>query len=228
MSRNSGYPRNSGYTRVDKDFYVEPRWCVELLLDQERFDGEVLDPCCGSGTIPSVCLSRGIPARGSDIAYRGFGEVRDLFTITDSVDNIISNVPYGIAEACVRHMLTIARHKIALILPMTFWESRERNQGLHREHPPCRWYPCSDRPSMPPGTSDGPRDENGAIVQPNNRGGTMPYGWFVYEAGYHGRTELGLLDLLARSDRDARQPSLFRTAHATRSKSSPPAYSIGD
>jgi hypothetical protein len=43
------------------------------------------------------------------------------------VDNIISNVPYGIAEACVRHMLTIARRRVALILPMTFWDSRERN-----------------------------------------------------------------------------------------------------
>jgi hypothetical protein len=93
MSRNRGYPRNSSYARVDKDFYVEPRWCVELMLDAETFDGDVLDPCCGIGTIPSVCLARGIFARGSDIVDRGFGKMRDLFTITEPVDNIISNVP---------------------------------------------------------------------------------------------------------------------------------------
>jgi hypothetical protein len=171
----------------------------------------VLDPCCGTGTIPSACLSRGIPARGSDIADRGFGEMRDLFNITESADNIISNPPYKIAEPCARHMFQLVRRKVALILPMTFWESRERNAFFH-EHPPRVWYPCSDRPSMPPGTMVGPRDEYGAIVQPRNRGGTMPYGWFVFERGYRGATEVGLLNLLPRSDRDARQPSLFGTA----------------
>jgi hypothetical protein len=207
MPRNPGYPRHSGYARADKDFYVEPRWCVELLLDQVRFDGEVLDPCCGSGTIPSVCLSRGIPARGSDIADRGFGEMRDLFTIAEPVDNIISNPPYKIAESCARHMLAIVQCKVALILPMTFWESRERN-SFFREHPPRIWYPCSDRPSMPPGIMNGLRDEHGAITQPNHRGGTMPYGWLVWQIGYRGPTEIGLLNLLPRSDRDARQMRL--------------------
>jgi hypothetical protein len=113
--RNRGYPRHSGYERIDKDFYVEPRWVVHLLLDVEAFEGEVLDPCCGSGTIPSVCQERGIPARGSDIVDRRFGEVRDLFNITEPVDNIISNVPYKIAEPCARHMLKLAQRKVALI-----------------------------------------------------------------------------------------------------------------
>jgi hypothetical protein len=185
MSRNSGYPRNSGYDRVDENWYVEPRWCVELLLDQERFDGEVLDPCCGSGTIPSVCLSRGIPARGS--ADRGFGTVREVFTLMGPVDNIISNVPYGITERCARHMLTLARRKVALILPMTFWESERRDQ-FFRVHPPVRWYVCSTRPSMPPGVMSGERDPYGAIIQPRSSGGTMPYGWFIWERGFKGIT----------------------------------------
>jgi hypothetical protein len=175
MSRNKGYPRNSGYKRVDKDFYVEPRWVVHLLLDVESFEGEVLDPCCGTGTIPSVCLERGISARGSDLVYRGFGEVRDLFSVTEQVENIISNVPYKIAERCVRHMLKLARYKVALILPMTFWESRERH-SFFEEYPPVRYRPCGDRPSMPPGRMDGERDRWGAVIQPGSRGGTMPYG----------------------------------------------------
>jgi Putative PD-(D/E)XK phosphodiesterase (DUF2161) len=100
MVRNRGYPRQSGYARIDQDFYVEPRWVVHLLLDVEPLQGSVLDPCCGSGTIPSVCLERGVPARGSDLVYRGFREVRDLFSIIEPVDNIISNVPYKIAERC--------------------------------------------------------------------------------------------------------------------------------
>jgi hypothetical protein len=73
-TRNKGYPRRSGYLRVDKDFYVEPPWVVHLLLDVETFTGAVHDPCCGSGTIPSVCRERGLTATGSDIVDRGFGE----------------------------------------------------------------------------------------------------------------------------------------------------------
>jgi hypothetical protein len=181
MARNS-FSHTSDHPRHLEDWYVEPRFTVEQLLDAETFEGEVLDPCCGGGTIVSICRSRGIPARGSDIVDRGFGEVRDLFSITDKVDNIISNVPYGIAELCARHMLTLARRKIALILRMPFWESRERN-GFFREFPPHTWYPCSDRPSMKTGEQTGRRDEHGAIIQPENRGGTMPYGWWVYQIG---------------------------------------------
>jgi hypothetical protein len=194
MSRNNGYPRISGYERVDNDFYVEPRWVVHQMLKVEPFEGEVLDPCCGTGTIPSVCLEQGIPARGSDLVYRGFGEVRDLFSITTPVDNIISNVPYKIAEQCARHMLKLARHKVALILPMTFWESRRRH-SFFEEHRPIRYWPCSDRPSMPPGTMEGERDRWGAIVQPESRGGTMPYGWFIFECGFTGDTTIRRLPL---------------------------------
>jgi hypothetical protein len=167
---------------------------VDQLLDAEEFDGEVLDPCCGGGTIVSACLSRGIPARGSDLVDRGFGEVRDLFALTEKVDNIISNVPYRIAEACARHMFTIARRKVALILRMPFWESRERH-GFFSEFPPHTWYPCSDRPSMKAGTMTDQRDEHGALVQPRNTGGTMPYGWWVWRIGHRGPTQVRLLAL---------------------------------
>ena len=111
----------------------------------------------------------------------------DLFTLTEPVDNIISNVPYGIAEPCARHMIGLARRKVALILPMTFWESRRRDR-FFRDYPPIRWFPCSDRPSMPPGTTSGERDCYGAIIQPPSSGGTMPYGWFSFERGFQGVT----------------------------------------
>jgi hypothetical protein len=133
-------------------------------MNVESFEGFVLDPCCGSGSIPSVCLERGIPATGSDIVYRGFGEVRDLFTLVDPVDN------------------------------MTFWESRARHQ-FFEEHPPIRYWPCGDRPSMPPGRMAGERDRWGAMVQPESRGGTMPYGWFIFERGFTGGTMVRRLPL---------------------------------
>jgi hypothetical protein len=198
-TRNRGYPARSGYDREPGDFYAEPHWAVNQLLDSldawgEPLQGEVLDPCCGSGTIVSALLDRGLQARGSDIVDRGFGEVRDLFTITQQVDNIVSNVPYKLAERCVRHMLTLVRYRLILILRIAFWESRRRH-ALFREHPPVWWAPCSNRPSMPPGIIGNLRDHNGAFIQPPSKGGTAPYGWFAWQPGYRGRTETRLMVL---------------------------------
>jgi hypothetical protein len=203
MARNRGYPRRSGYKRVHKGFYVEPRWVVRGILNAEEPEGEVLDPCCGTGTIPSVCLERGIPARGSDLVYRGFGEVRDLFDITEPVDNIISNVDYAIAETCAWHMLTLVRRKLMLILPVTFLEIGERER-FFQKHPPVRVWACPDRPSMPPGCMEGERDRFGAIIQPVNTGGTMPYAWFVWEPGYRGEMITKRLPLMPLSVRRLR------------------------
>ena len=200
--RNSGYPRRSGYAPDPYGFYVEPRWVVHLLLDAEPFVGEVLDPCCGLGTIPAVCLERGIPARGSDLIDRRFGEVRDMWSITEKVDNIISNPPYGskhdgrMIHERVEHCLTLVRRKLALILPLTFWESRRRH-GFFQQYPPVWFAPCSDRPSMPPGTMAGEKDRYGAIVQPEHSGGTAPYGWFLWEPGYRGDSRIRFLGLRA-------------------------------
>jgi hypothetical protein len=195
MPRNRGYPRHSGYRRERNEWYVEPRWCVHQILDAVEIKGEVLDPCCGGGTIVSICLDRGIPAHGSDYVDRGFGEVRDVFDIAEPMDNVISNVPYSKAELIIRHLLPLVRHKLLLILPLTFWESRKRNKGLHREIPPRFWYPCSDRPSMPPGLMTDQRDRFGALIQPDNKGGTAPYAWFEYEPGYRGPSIMKLMNL---------------------------------
>jgi hypothetical protein len=200
LMRNKGYPRRSGYAYVPHGFYVEPRWAVELMLDEEHFEGEGLDPCCGIGTIVSVCRDRGLSIRGSDLIDRGFGEVRDMFDITEMVDFIISNFPFGhkhdgrhIHER-VEYCLKLVRHNMALILPMTFWESRERN-AFFRQYPPVWFAPCSDRPSMPPGKMNGERDRNGAIIQPKSSGGTAPYGWYCWRPGYRGQPRVRILGL---------------------------------
>jgi hypothetical protein len=141
-------------------------------------------------------LERSIPATGSDIVDRGFGEVRDLFSITEPMDNAISNIPYNItapetvgaevmAEKIIRHLLPLVRCKMALILPLTFWESVER-EAFFLEFPPARCWVCTRRPSMPPGRMDSERDQFNAIIQPESGGGKMPYAWFIWLHGIQG------------------------------------------
>jgi hypothetical protein len=193
MPRNS-YFHTSDYEPDPLEWLVEPRSCVDQFLDAEEFDGEVLDPCCGGGTIVAACLARGIPARGSDLVDRGFGEVCDFKSITEPVENIVSNFPYSRAEEFARHALGLARRKVALILRVNFWCSQRRN-AFFREFPPIRFYPCSDRPSMPPGKQTGEYDRFGALVQPPSSGGTADYGWFVFKRGFRGDTVVKLLRL---------------------------------
>jgi hypothetical protein len=60
--------RASGYDRIAADFYCEPKWIVDALLDVEELPGMSWDPCCGGGNIPVTMRARGLPCRGSDIA----------------------------------------------------------------------------------------------------------------------------------------------------------------
>jgi hypothetical protein len=215
-----GLRRHSGRKRVKLDWYREPPWLIDQMLDQlaadgEPFIGEVLDPCCGGGTIPSRLLARGIPARGSDKVdrgYRGPFEVRNVFAIREPVDNIMSNLPFVDAEAILRHLLTIVRRRILLVLPLPFLGTKERRL-LFREYPFHTLYPCSDRPSMPPGVMTKMWDELGALIGARGANGTAEYGWFRFEIGYRGRMHVGLLDEPPALDR--RQLPLFRSESLT-------------
>ena len=60
----------SAYARADLEWYQEPPWVSERLLDAERFDGGAHDPACGVGAIPGVLASRGLPSSGADIVDR--------------------------------------------------------------------------------------------------------------------------------------------------------------
>ena len=66
--------RHSGHARAAADFYTEEPWVPEWLFAHEPFDGPVLDPACGIGTIPLAALKVGVNCWGSDLHDRGYGE----------------------------------------------------------------------------------------------------------------------------------------------------------
>jgi hypothetical protein len=178
----SSYPGHSGYPRKAFDLYCEPGWAVDRMLDQLVFEGPVLDPCAGTGTIVSRCRARGLDACGSDIQDFDSCTVRDVFSITERVANVISNPPFILAEAILRHLLTIVDGKIILFLRLTFIEANCRD-ALFAQFPPALILAHRQRVSCPPGTLQAPRDQYGAIIQPPGKGGKMPYGWFCWWNG---------------------------------------------
>ena len=132
LTRLRAKAADSGYQRQPHDFYVEPPWVVEALLDVEQFVGLVLDPACGSGTIPFVCRQRGITATGSDIANRGFGDVMDFFDRREPVANIASNPLFALVERFVEHALTLAADKVAILGRLALLEGQRRRVLLER------------------------------------------------------------------------------------------------
>lgn len=190
--RPSGISLPSGRERADADWYVEPRWLVEALLKVELFHGPVVDPFAGGGGIVGCCLQHGIPATGSDIADRGFGERRDAFTISEPIANMISNPPFAPIESVIRHFVPLVQRKLVLLARLNVLEGQAR-LALFRESPPARIWVSSRRASIGPGHLAHPRDEFGAMVPLPATGGSTAFCWICWDQDYAGPTILGWL-----------------------------------
>lgn len=190
--RNRTGGEKSKYPPEPFDWYVEEQFAVDLLLEAERFEGEIVDPCCGMGMIPSTAMRHGYQVRGFDLVDRlrlaDFPfEDRDLLdpALWESVprfDNTVFNPPYsyekGIAERCIRRALEMTRRKVAALLPNKFNSSIGR-YPLFTETPLARIHWLCSRPSMPPGSAL----ISGAV---EFGGGIPDYAWFVWDRAHLG------------------------------------------
>lgn len=190
-----GNPRSSGYERVDADWYVEPEWLVNALLDAEPFDGAIWDPACGCGTIPKACQARGYATTASDLHDRGYGTVGLNFLTSDAhVPNVICNPPFKYAQAFVEHALSLTSGCVAIVQRLAFAEGQKRRR-FFESTPISRILVSSRRACMPPGKGfrDGQSEEWGALPNQEGRGGAIAYAWFIWRHGYVGQPTFGWL-----------------------------------
>lgn len=167
------YSEPRSHERDARDFYIEPEWAVELLLEVEPFVGGVFDPFAGSGTIPRVARKYGLLGDGSDIEPRGDGIVRaDFFETSRRRGNFVFNPPYKAAERAIRHALSLAMLKVAVLVQSKFPYSQTRHQ-FFTELRPARIYFLSSRPSMPPG-------EKLLAGTVEAKGGKLDYCWIIW------------------------------------------------
>ena len=179
-----GNPVPRRITLETLDFFIEPDWTVDLLLDAEDFPATIWDPACGSGTIVKRCIARGLEAVGSDIAGRAFGGVQDFLAPEYdfiNVATIMCNPPYKIADQFITRALTVATNKVAMLVQAKFPYSQRRH-ALFSKCPPARLYFLSTRPSMPPG-------EKLLAGTVEAKGGKLDYLWMVWDSQHSGPTE---------------------------------------
>ena len=155
--------------RQKDDFYATPPEATQQLLDVEKFEGKIYEPCCGQGHISKVLIKNGYDVESSDLVDRGYGKSNiDFLMEYQTRDNIITNPPYGrLLMQFVRQAQKIADKKIAMLLKLTFLEGQERKE-FFKECPPTRVHVFSKRLSLM---------KNGESYD----GGMMALAWFVWE-----------------------------------------------
>lgn len=178
------------WERDPADWYVEGSAVTGQLLEAERFNGPIMDPCCGAnsevgGSIVRACIAAGYDAHGMDITDRFTGEIpawwrgtQDFLALEDAPRfiNIIMNPPYfgGVgAEAFIRKALSVASGKVAAFVDVRFIGSSRRAIGLWQEHRPSRIHYITPRPSCPPGAF--------LLNGGHKGGGTADYCWVVWD-----------------------------------------------
>ena len=193
--------RSTDYERADKDWYVEPHWCVEALADAMHIvpGSYVWDPCCGGGTIPEVFGKRigHDNVRATDLVDRGFGQFDEAFDFlsfgfplcipANGRINIVMNPPFRQAEAFVRKALMVADYSVAIVQQLSFLASKGRH-ALFLEHPPEQVLVMSRRPSMPPGHLVSEMGDKAF------KGGTSDFCWIVWNKSYRGETRMRWLN----------------------------------
>lgn len=172
-------------TKEDRgdDLYETPIEAMRTLLALESFGLNVLEPSVGKGTILRPLEDAGYQVSISDLVDRDIatrdGECQGVgdFLLSKSQGggwDIITNPPYGVANAYIAHALREHRpRKMAMLLNSNFifgFEDSDRRYVMD-EHPPSRIYAFTRR--LPMMHRDG-WDGNKASSQMNTA-------WFVWE-----------------------------------------------
>jgi hypothetical protein len=182
--------------RWDSDFYVEPQWVTQALLEAITFRGPIHDPAAGTGNIVTVAREFGYEATGSDKVDRRRGfPVQNFLTDRMFHRSLVFNAPYGQNEAFIAHALEMSGEFAALVR-LPFLAGQKRWRSLYSIHPPIRVLILAERASLPPGDSDIPAE-----------GGTTDYCWIYWQPDYRGATAIEWLP-----PRSARVPADAQTA----------------
>ena len=177
---NRPRPRRSHiFPKEPHGHYVESSWCSKRLFEAEPFEGSIVDPACGWGTIVVNAILAGYNAAGCDLVYRGWDN--SSLTPSDFLkseiiwDNIVTNPPFDLLKEFTIQAVRRSQRKAALIFPLARMPAAHWLDQL----PLARVWLLSPRPSMPPGS----------YIRAGNKrsGGRVDFCWLVFEHGHLGK-----------------------------------------
>ena len=170
--------------RAAFDAYPTPHCATKILLDNEKFVGNIWE--CASG-VGHICKSLRLYGYNDIIASdiqtgeeivgeRGVDFMKDY----RKVNNIITNPPYKQAQEFIEHGLPLVTHKLAVLCRIDFIESAARFALFERHSLRIkRILVISNR--LPFYSRQGRWDKIGA---------TFGHAWFVWDYEYSGNTKI--------------------------------------
>jgi hypothetical protein len=158
------------------DDFPTPPWATRALLEhvlgnEELSSQTCLEPACGAGHMAKVLTEYFCAVDCSDALDYGYGATRDFLLYpraANSVDWIVTNPPFRLAEEFILRSLNIARIGVAILARTVFLESVGRYNHIFRETPPAIVAQFSERVPM----LRGRLDRNGSTA--------TGYAWFVW------------------------------------------------
>lgn len=123
------------------DFYPTPHWCFENLdIDYTKFN-TALEPCAGDGRILEFLIDKGL-----DADYCEITEGIDFFEYTGTVDLILTNPPFSLAQEFIEKAISVAP-TVIMLLRINFLGSIKRHD-FWQKYPPTALHVLSKRPSF--------------------------------------------------------------------------------
>ena len=149
--------------RDSPDDFPTPPWATRGLIEHVIGDKELLatltcwEPACGVGHMAKVLKEYFGDVRVSDAYSYGYEPIFD-FVIdaceANSVDWVITNPPFRLAENFVLRALSIARCGVAILARTVFLESIGRYDVIFQNTPPTKFAQFSERVPMVKGRLD--------------------------------------------------------------------------
>lgn len=143
--------------KESRDYFPTPPWATRALAEHvlpefgNLADQTCLEPACGEGHMDRVLREYFKSTMASDIYAYGYGGVSD-FLLTPyevgSVDWVITNPPFRLAEEFIAKARKIAKHGVAMLARTVFIESVGRFERLFSKHPPAVFAQFVERVPM--------------------------------------------------------------------------------
>ena len=194
-----GASNHTDEERQTDDYYATDPIAVDKLLAVEKPNHRVWECACGGGHLSKRLQEKGFWVYSTDIVDRGYCDeivdflkeepvygisAKPLYDSHDITYDILTNPPYKYAMEFVLRALELLQFgcKCYMFLKLTFLESEKRYKEIFEKTPPKTIYVFSKRVLCAKNAEFERMKEGG--------GSAVAYGWFVWEKGYKGTTQV--------------------------------------
>jgi hypothetical protein len=167
------------------DNFPTPPWATRALMEHVVVGHgpfgnlSCLEPACGVGHMAEPLKEYFGEVSAKDIHGYGYGQVADFLSSpleANSVDWVITNPPFRLAEQFITRGLMAARCGVAMLTRTVFIESVGRYQRLFEHNPPTKFAQFTERVPMVKGRLDAKAST------------ATGYAWLVWEQGANDRS----------------------------------------